>query len=68
MEGEKISIKNKALILSIALALFFVMGAAGAVNQTDVDVAHQAEVQEIHQKQTKVQIMTKTLSRDMNSP
>ena len=46
MEGEKISIKNKALILSIALVLFFVMGAASAVNQTDVDVAQQAEVQD----------------------
>ena len=46
MEGEKISIKNKALILSIALVLFFVMGAAGAVNQTDVDVAQQADVQD----------------------
>ena len=46
MEGEKISIKNKALILSIALVLFFVMGAAGAVNQTDVDVAQQADAQD----------------------
>lgn len=46
MEGEKISIKNKALILSIALVLFFVMGAAGAVNQTDVDIAHQADAQD----------------------
>ena len=46
MEGEKISIKNKALILSIALALFFVMGAAGAVNQTDVDVAQQTDAQD----------------------
>ena len=47
MEGEKISIKNKALILSIVLVLFFVMGAASAVNQTDVDFAQQTEAQDV---------------------
>ena len=36
VRGEKISIKNKALILSVVLVLFFMIGAAGAANETDI--------------------------------
>ena len=43
MEGEKISIKNKTLILSIALLLFFMIGAVSAVNETDVVIAHEID-------------------------
>jgi hypothetical protein len=47
MEGEKISIKNKALILSVALVLIFMMGAVSAVNETDAGIAQETDAQDV---------------------
>ena len=52
MEGEKISIKNKALILSVVLILFFMAGAVSASNQTDVSIAQEDVVQDAVPQQT----------------
>lgn len=50
MDGEKISIKNMTLILSVALAALFMISAVSAVNETDVCVANEAEVQNLTQE------------------
>lgn len=55
MEDEKISIRNKGLIISIALILFFVMGAAAAANETDTGIAQEADVQETSLEEDVVQ-------------
>lgn len=47
MESEKISIRNKALILSIALLFVFMVGAVSAANETDVPVAQEAVAQDV---------------------
>lgn len=41
MDGENISINNKALILSIVIVLFFMIGAVSASNETDVGLAQE---------------------------
>ena len=47
MGDEKISIKNKALILSICLIVIFMMGAVSAANQTDVIDAKETNAQDV---------------------
>ena len=47
MGDEKISIKNKALILSVCLIVIFMMGAVSAANQTDVIDAKETDAQDV---------------------
>lgn len=78
LEGEKISIKRMAMVLSIALALLFVMGSASAANETDVTtddadilgaVSDDAPLGDVHQSvmaNSSTQIKTAIKSNDTN--
>ena len=46
MRGENISMKNKILILLIAVTLIFMIGSVSAVNETDIAVSQNYDSQE----------------------
>ena len=47
MEGEKISIRKAAVILSVLMLALLVMGAASAANETDTGIAQQTDTQDV---------------------